>query len=62
MEKVEWAGTPAPIVQVVADLDDGTRPAGVGVGAGVLNRDPQAAHLWTGETCNRRQLNLTSRC
>ena len=23
------ADTPAPIVQVVADLDDGTRPAGV---------------------------------
>src|SRR5256885_3531140 len=30
----EAAGTPAPIVQVVTDLDDGTRPAGVGV-AGV---------------------------
>src|SRR5690242_14252083 len=27
-----WAAaTPAPIVQVVADLHDGTRPAGVGV-------------------------------
>jgi len=27
----EGIETPAPIVQVVADLDDGTRPAGVGV-------------------------------
>jgi len=33
MERRRGVATPAPIVQVVADLNDGTRPAGVGVRA-----------------------------
>src|SRR2546423_1922722 len=43
----EAAGAPAPIVQVVTDLDDGTRPAGVGV-----------AGLEWAETVNGRQCNV----